>query len=316
MAAKYVIEAGGLVDKIQFIINPVAGGGKASDLVPKIEQFMQNVEAESSIAITEKPKDAIGLTKDALKEGYEKIVAVGGDGTVNEVALGIIEAGHGRLGIVPSGTGNDLARSLGIPFSLEQALSIVLAGRQKKIDIGAVNGRLFLNIASIGFDAAVVKTTERIKKWLKSGLAYFVGVLVTLIGFKDIKVRLQIDGKTVDKDVLLVAVGNGKYYGGGLKVLPMAEVEDGYFHVCVVNKMSKCQFLFFLPTIVQGRHVNITKHVEVYKTKQVRVSLADKAYVNTDGEIRVAEEEQLFTIESQILPVFIPDQAGLKQKLS
>ncbi|CCQ96950.1 Diacylglycerol kinase catalytic region [[Clostridium] ultunense Esp] len=293
------------MDKILFIINPIAGGGRARRLVPIIDNFMKNVELDYDIVLTEQPRDGINIAKKGLKKGYKKIVAVGGDGTVNEVALGILEHGEGTLGIIPSGTGNDLARTLNIPFNIEESIGIIIKGINKKVDVGMVNGDLFLNIASIGFDSVVVKNTEKIKKRLKSGIAYFIGVIITLVGFKDINTKLEIDNILIDKDIFLVAVGNGKYYGGGLKVLPMALIEDGYFHICIVNKMSKLKLLLLLPTIIKGKHIKFKKHVEIFKAKKVRIFTKDRTYLNIDGEVKDIEKEILFTIKDEKLSIFV-----------
>lgn len=293
------------MDKILFIINPIAGGGRAKRLVPIIDNFMKSIGVDYNIVLTEKSRDGINIAKKGLKKGYKKIVAVGGDGTVNEVALGILEYGEGTLGIIPSGTGNDFARTLNIPFNIEEAIEIIIKGINKKVDVGMVNGDLFLNIASIGFDSVVVKNTEKIKKRLKSGIAYFIGVLITLVGFKDINTRLEIDNMLIDKDIFLVAVGNGKYYGGGLKVLPMARVEDGYFHICVVNKMSKLKLLFLLPTIIKGKHIKFKKHVEIFKAKKVRIFTKNITYLNIDGEVKDIKKETLFTIMDEKLSIFV-----------
>ncbi|MCF6464442.1 diacylglycerol/lipid kinase family protein [Clostridium sp. Cult2] len=291
------------MDKILFIINPIAGGGRAKQSVSIIDNFMKNLGIDYDIALTEKPKDAINISKKGLNKGYNKIVAVGGDGTVNEVALGILEFGKGTLGIIPSGTGNDLARTLNIPSNLEEAIDVIISGTNKKVDVGIVNKDLFLNIASIGFDSEVVKNTEKIKKRLKSRMAYVIGVLITLISIKDINTKLEIDNTIIEKNIFLVAVGNGKYYGGGLKILPMAIIEDGYFHVCVVNKMSKLKLLLLLPTLIKGKHIKYKKHVEIFKAKKVRIITEDKTYLNIDGEVKDIEKETLFTIQKGKLSV-------------
>lgn len=293
------------MDKILFIINPVAGGGRTKKLVPIIDKFMKDLEIEYNIVLTEKPKDAISISKEGLNKGYNKIVAVGGDGTVNEVALGILEFGEGILGIIPSGTGNDLARTLNIPINLEEAINIIINGINKKVDVGMVNEDVFLNIASVGFDSEVVKNTEKIKKRLKSGIAYVIGLLITLIRVKDINTKLEIDNTTIDKNVFLVAVGNGKYYGGGLKIIPMAIIEDGYFHVCVVNKMSKLKLLILLPTILKGKHIKYKKYVEIFKAKKVKIITENKTYLNIDGEVKNIENETLFTIKDEKLSIFV-----------
>lgn len=292
------------MDKILFIINPVAGGGRAEKLAPIISGYMEDINLEYNIQMTKKPKDATKIAKLGIGEGYNIIVAVGGDGTVNEVAIGILESGKGTLGIIPSGTGNDLARTLEIPFNFKEAMDIIIKGNKKKIDIGLVNNNLFLNIASIGLDSEVVKNTEKIKKRIRSRIAYIVGIINTLFSFKDKKIRLEIDDNLMDKNISLVAVGNGKYYGGGLKILPMAIAEDGYFHVIVVNKASRIKLLLLFPSIFKGQHIRFKKHVEIFKARKIKIITDDKTYLNVDGEIYDIEKETLFTIDNEKLPVF------------
>lgn len=140
---------------------------------------------------------------------------------------------------------------------------------------------------------------------MKSGLAYVIGLLITLISIKDINTKLEIDDAIIDKKVFLVAVGNGKYYGGGLKILPMAIIEDGYFHVCVVNKMSKLKLLLLLPTLIKGKHIKYKKHVEIFKAKKVKIITEAKTYLNIDGEVKDIEKETLFTMKKEKLSVFV-----------
>ncbi|GFN37162.1 diacylglycerol/lipid kinase family protein [Tepidimicrobium xylanilyticum] len=293
------------MDRILYIVNPVAGGGRTKKLIPIIDGHMKGREIDYDIVLTNKPGDAVHISKESLKRGYNKIVAVGGDGTVNEVALGILEYGQGVLGIIPSGTGNDLARTLNIPSNLGEAIEVIIKGSNKKIDVGIVNDNVFLNIASIGFDSEVVVTTEKIKKRLKSRFAYVLSIFLTLINFKDIKMRLEIDNISYDKDIFLIAVGNGKYYGGGVQILPMAVIEDGFFHVCLVNKISKLKLLFLLPTIINGSHIKQKKYVEIFKAKSVKVITKSKTYLNIDGEVKDIDNEILFTIKKEKLPVII-----------
>ena len=293
------------MDKILFIVNPTAGGGKTQELVPTIEQIMDDTKIEYNIVLTEKPKDAISIAKKGIVKGYETLVAVGGDGTVNEVARGILESGNGKLGILPSGTGNDMARTLNIDFDPVKAIDTIINGNKKNIDVGFVNDRLFLNIASIGFDAETVKNTESVKKKIRSNIAYIIGVLITLFKFKDKKIQLEIDDHSVDKDISLIAVGNGRYYGGGLKILPMAIPDDGNFYICIVNKVAKIKLFFLFPTIFKGKHIKLKKHVETFKAKKIKVVTKDTAYLNVDGEIYDVEKETLFTMGDRKLPVYV-----------
>lgn len=291
------------MEKIAFIVNPVAGGGRTKNLIPMIDRKMEEKKVDYKIVLTKKPKEAITIAKQCLEEGYNKIVAVGGDGTVNEVALGILTYGKGTLGILPSGTGNDLARSLNIPQEPKKAVDFVLNGKEKNIDVGTVGDKFFFNIASIGFDSEVAKTNERIKMKFKSGLSYLMSLFITLLKFKDMKVEVEIDDYTINCEILLIAVGNGKYYGGGIKILPMADVEDGFFHVCLIKKISKLKLLLLLPTIVNGGHIKLKKYVHIFKAKKVKVTTDVDSYLNIDGEMNDLEKETLFSVANEKLRV-------------
>lgn len=293
------------MEKILFIINPIAGGGKAKGTRPIIEGYMKNTDFDYSIKMTDKPKDGARLAKEGVESGYTTIVAVGGDGTVNEVAIGILESGKEiTLGILPSGTGNDMSRTLDIPSNIENALVKMLERKRKRVDIGIVNNSVFLNIASIGFDAEVVKNTEKFKEKIRSGFAYIIGILDTLIRFKGQRILIEIDDHIMDKAISLVAVGNGRYYGGGLPILPMASVEDGYFHVIVVNKVSRLKLLLLLPTIFFGKHIKLKRYVEIFKAKKVKLITDKETYLNVDGEIYNINGETLFSINSGQLSIY------------
>ncbi|EOC99787.1 diacylglycerol/lipid kinase family protein [Caldisalinibacter kiritimatiensis] len=193
-----------------FIINPIAGGDRAKNIHPLIEEIMENTNITYKIVYTKGHNDATRIAYDAIKKGYKTIVAVGGDGTINEVAKGIIKAGKGTLGIIPGGTGNDLVRSLNIPIDPKEALQVILTGKTKKIDVGEANGKVFLNVASVGFDSEIAKNTEKIKKHIKNKFAYTVGLLKTLITYKNKKVEIILDNNVkINTNLLLLAVANG-----------------------------------------------------------------------------------------------------------
>lgn len=288
--------------KILFIINPVAGGGKAEALIPLVKETMYKYKKEYEIKLTTKPKEAIGIAEDSV-ETYEIIVAVGGDGTVNEVARGLINKGKGTLGIVPGGTGNDMAKSLGISIDPVEALETLCKGLKKDIDIGHVNDSNFLNIASVGFDAEVVINNVNLKKVIKSGISYAISVFYTLLSFKRKKVKITIDDNVIEEKIILLAVGNGKYYGGGMKILPMAKLDDEYLDICIVSNVSKLKLLFLFPTIFNGNHIKYKKYVKMYKGKTIKVETKDKIYLNIDGEIASEIEEIVFSIENKKLNV-------------
>lgn len=290
---------------ILFIVNPIAGTDRAKKLIPLIEEKMDKTNIKYRIAITSQPKEATVLTIKGLEEGFDSIVAVGGDGTINEVAMGIVQKGYGTLGIIPGGTGNDLARSLDIPLDPEEALYSLLSGTKKHIDFGRINGSLFLNVASMGLDAEIVKRTEKIKKIIKGGIAYTISLIITLIVYKSKRLTIELDEETIEMDTMLAAIANGKYYGGGMKICPMASLDDGYFHVVVIKKINKLKLLTLFPLVFSGGHVNLTDLVKVYKSKKVKLKFDKELLLNIDGEVVTAKDEVSFITDDRKIELYI-----------
>lgn len=290
------------MDKLLFIINPIAGAGKAKSIIPVIENKMKQSSIKYEIILTNQPKDAIRIAEENIDK-FSTIIAVGGDGTVNEVAKGLINSRKGTLAIIPCGTGNDFSRTIGLPMDPIKAIDIIIKNNIRVVDIGKINGNNFLNIASVGFDTEVVIHTNSIKKKVKSKTAYILGVLATLFDYKKRKISLVIDGVTYERNLVLLAVGNGNFYGGGLKILPMAEVDDGYFHVCLVKDISNFKILFLFPSIFKGKHLKYKKYVEIFKAKEVIVKNTKEIDINIDGEIITIDKDVIFEIEDYKLNV-------------
>lgn len=272
------------MENILFIVNPIAGGGRAKELIPMIEATMNKCDRDFKIKIAEKPGDAIKISEEGLND-YRIIVAVGGDGTVNEVSQGIINRGDGVLGIIPGGTGNDMARSLGLPMDPKKAIDEILIGNRKMIDIGRVNSSSFLNIASVGFDAEVVDNNRKIRKKVKGAISYAISLVYTIFQFKSKPVSIEIDGKRNRENILLLAVGNGKYYGGGIKVLPHAELDDGYLHICLIADISKLKLLLLFPSVFKGNHLKHKKYVRTYRARSVILKSEKDITLNVDGDV-------------------------------
>lgn len=277
---------------ILFIVNPVAGGGKPKETIPLIKKYMELNGTRYKVIETKEPMEAIEISEKYAQE-YNTIVAVGGDGTINEVAKGLIRAKTGVLGIIPSGTGNDISKSLGISQNPEESLQAIINNNIKSMDIGLVNGLPFLNIASIGFDAETVKNTNRVKRILKGKAAYIIGVLVTLLSYRSRYISFTIDEKEYSRKFLLIAVGNGSFYGGGMKILPMAKIDDGYFHICIVKNISNFKALFLFPTIFKGNHLKYEKYIEIFKVKRIIIKNEKNTLINLDGELIVNKNEEV-----------------------
>jgi YegS/Rv2252/BmrU family lipid kinase len=273
---------GGILMKIGYIVNPVAGKKNAARHVPRIEQTTKDMGYEAAIYITDRPGDAVEKTAEAVREGCDVVVAVGGDGTVNEVVNGL-DGISVVMGVIPAGSGNDFSRTLRIPQDFEGALDCILKGRTRTVDVGTVNGKRFVNVASIGFDTQVVMETNRIKKRIPGPLAYVLGVFKALTGYKAFDIELETKDNIIRKRAALVAVANGMFYGGGMKIAPRAVVDDGLFDVCLVEDMRRLRILRLFPIIYSGRHL-LRPEVKYFRTTRIRIECLG-GYINSDGEI-------------------------------
>lgn len=292
------------MDSYLFIINPTAGSGKAKSFNTYIDKYMKDTGINYKIKITSKAKEATQIVINHLD--YNVCIAVGGDGTVGEVANGILTRGHGLLGIIPAGTGNDLSKSLLITEDIEEAFKKIVGKKVKTIDLGRVDDTYFFNIASLGFDAEVVRHTDKIKRLIKGKTAYILGVLTSLFVYKSKNMEIEIDGQSLVKKATLVAIGNGSYYGGGMQIIPMAKLDDGLLDICILKDISNLRILFLFPSIFKGQHIQYKKYVEFHKGKNIRVKVEGEIYLNIDGEISpVKDKEIVFYIGSEKLDVIV-----------
>lgn len=277
---------------IVFIINPEAGKGKGKKLIPIIHEIIKEKNIDYQIKETSKKGDATVLAREAIKENAKKVIAVGGDGTINEVINGLITCNI-DFGIIPAGSGNDVAKLLKLPKKTEDALELAIDGKSKMIDLGRVYNRYFINIASIGLDAEIAAWTKVSKKVFSGKWAYIASILRNICTYRSIPLEIIIDGKEIKKDILLSAVGNGKYYGGGLKILPKASMDDGYFDICIVSNIPKWKLFFVFPSLFKGNHGKYN-FVEFTRAKKVEIKTKENVKINLDGEI---EEGNNFEFE-------------------
>jgi diacylglycerol kinase (ATP) len=274
-----------------FIINPTAGSGKAKNFEPYIEKHMNDKGIKYKVVFTTKPKEATQLVLNNPE--YSICVAVGGDGTVGEVANGILQRGQGVLGIIPAGTGNDLSKSLLITEDIKEACKKLINNKTKAIDLGRVLDIYFFNIASLGFDAEVVRHTDKIKTVIKGKTAYVLAVLTALLVYKSKRMNIEVDGEKIRRKATLVAIGNGSYYGGGMQILPMAKLDDGELDICIVKDISNLRILFLFPSIFKGEHIKYKKYIEIHRGKRIKVQVDGEMYLNIDGEISLVKDREI-----------------------
>ena len=277
------------------IVNPVAGANSTRRKWPRLSRLLKYIGLSFDHEYTEGVGHAIELAKAAVADGYRYMVAVGGDGTVNEVANGILhsaDASSMDLGIISTGTGSDFARSAGIPRHYVSACSCLTSSRRFLIDVGVVefqskgesSRRFFVNAAGIGFDAAAVEATERLPKYFGGTIPYLVGLLRTLLGYRNKSVVLRIGDKSEKARILSVVVSNGSYIGGGMHVAPEASLNDSLLDVVVIGDIGKFDLLKSLPMVYKGTHGNHTK-VSIEKATKITVESSERVLVHADGEL-------------------------------
>ena len=279
----WIINVEMYMDKLHFIVNPVAGGTRAIDKFGAVKGMLDDMRFPYTYEFTQCKGHGRELARAAAEHGEKYIIAVGGDGTVNEVASGLVGTDT-VMGILPFGTGNDMVKVLGIPTEPREALNIILADRPRAMDAGYVNDKFFVNVSGFGFDVDVPLKHEKYKKRFKGMLPYLLGIVDALTHLRTLHLTLH-DGERVwKKDALIVSVGNGAYIGGGMKATPFADPFDGLFEVSVVSSISRAKFLRLLPSFIKGEHTGLPE-VEYFRTKELYVECPEECLINYDGEL-------------------------------
>ncbi|NLW03040.1 MAG: diacylglycerol kinase family lipid kinase [Clostridiaceae bacterium] len=279
-----------------FIVNPAAGKGRSSALIGSIENRFRRFPEPYHIEITNHPGHATDIAKRLSAEGTPmRVYSVGGDGTLNEIINGV-SGQHIELGIIPCGSGNDAIRSIYNITDPHVLLKILPVASSTLLDMGKINGRYFINIASIGFDAEVVTLSRKFKRIppVSGSMAYILGVLTAVIGLKKHKVRITIDdGSERTNELLLCAFANGKFYGGGMKAAPQADMTDGILDICEVEKPGRIRLLKLFPAFMRGEHTGL-KEVTLHRCRKIEIVGTRPLPINFDGEIT---EDTRVTVE-------------------
>jgi YegS/Rv2252/BmrU family lipid kinase len=294
---------GGKPMKILFIVNPVAGKGKAKGLVPLIEGICEKRNVNYNIKFTTAPGEASQIAKKGAEEGFDRIVSVGGDGTLNEIVNGMVGT-DAAIGVVPGGSGNDFIKTINLHRDVEQIIYDNIDGNAIKVDLARCNGRDFINIGSAGMDAKVAHETVKMKRIFSGKTAYIAAAIKTIFTYKGDRVLVDIDGKSFEQEATLLAVANGRYYGGGMLPAPDADIQDGLFDICVVKKFNPVQMLYLMPKYMKGKHGSI-KGVRFYKGKRIIIESDNVLTVNLDGEI-IMDKKIVFEILSEHVNVIVP----------
>ena len=250
------------------IVNPASGRGRMLKQLPAISQALDAAGIDATVKVSESPEHPRELAAQAVDAGHV-VVACGGDGLVGLVAGCVSELG-GTLGIIPAGSGNDFARTLGFdPKDPVAAVDTLVTGVARHVDLGRADGRLFCCVASTGFDAEANRWANSVTR-LKGTSLYIAAMLRTLATYRPRSFALTVDGERHELEGWLVAVGNATSYGGGMQVCPGARVDDGLLNCTVVGPVSRLAFLRTFPSVFKGTHVD---HPEVHTFTGARVHI-------------------------------------------
>ena len=304
--------------KIKFIVNPNADMGnawrQAADLRPILEEY-----GGTDWAGTVYPTHATELAYKAGMDGYDIVIAAGGDGTVHEVVNGLMQIPadkRPKLGVVPMGSGNDYAAALGLPDSSEKALKATLTGKTRKIDVGTIedeNGRkeFWDNTLSIGFGGAVTIFSHRMPV-IRGFLMYFVAVVQTiLLQYNVLKVTVETESDSWEDQVMLFAVCNGHREGGGFITAPKAVIDDGEMDYTIVKKVSRAKMFRLIPEFMNGTQ---EKFDDVYmgRAKKMTITSESPMFLHTDGEVFAGFENNIhkliLEIHPQAIEVLVPSE--------
>jgi YegS/Rv2252/BmrU family lipid kinase len=218
----------------------------------------------------------------AVEDGYERIIAVGGDGTANEIANGLVDTDV-ALGLYPIGSGNDFSRALGYPRNRRRVAAFLVRAHARRIDVGEVNGRIFLNAAGVGIDGHVAERVLASARVVGPTLGYLVGSIVSIATYRPRQMRVRINGETREGKHLVVVAANGTHFGYGMHVAPNAKLDDGLLDIVVGGDLSKWASLIALGKLYRGTHVDGVK-VLAFRAPALEVELDEPLPMQADGE--------------------------------
>lgn len=291
-----------------FILNPAAGIRRVVDLEELIRANLDLTSSQFEVRVTSRPGDAFLLASEAVSRGCGTVVAVGGDGTINEIAKAI-EGSCVTLGIVPNGSGNGLARHLDIPLDISEAIRVINGSHIRSIDTASLNGNTFVSIAGVGFDARVANRYRKVRR--RGFYGYFRIVVLEYLGYKERSYILEIDGKVLERKALMINLANSNQFGYGTVIAPHAKLDDGLLDIVIVKKFPLAELPHTLQLAFTHR-IDKSPYVETLTGKEVRIRRDRGRYVNLDGEAVRTDSQVQVQIKPAALKVIVPEKTALK----
>jgi len=293
-----------------FIINKFSGGGYRPEVEGRIIEQCKEFNIESTIEFTQSPGHATELAKSAVNQKLDYVFAVGGDGTVNEVAQGLIGS-QVAMGILPKGSGNGLARHLGIPMSFRESLSIIPQHRAQMIDTLSINGKLSVNVSGIGFDGHVAGLFAN--KANRGIIGYAKLVLKEFISFQSFEAKIAVNGNSFQSKSFIIALANSSQFGNNARVAPQASVCDELMDVCFIQKVPIFQALGFAGKMFSG-NLDHSRFVEIIKTNRISIDVDQSMAFHIDGEAMPAVDKFVVDLNPASLKVLVPQRSSRESK--
>jgi len=268
--------------KYLIILNPTSQRGRALELKDSLVSTLKGLGLDFTLHVSSSIADIVETVKKNL-DNYENFISFGGDGTIHCMANILVNTDK-NIGCIPMGSGNDIARNLNVPLEMEDACRVLKNCHVKKIDMGLINGKYYyLAVSGAGFDSVVNDLANNTKFPINGPAKYTYAVYKTLLTYRSKKFHIKYDGTQRTVDAMFLVVGNMTSYGGGMKITPNADPEDGILDVCIIKRMSKLHFIKIFPSVFKGEHIT-DKFVENFKAENVEIDSEYKFSVFADGE--------------------------------
>ena len=284
--------------KIRFIVNPVAGTGKQKQISKIISKYIKNYD----ITYTKKTGDAKNFCQKAIIENFDAVVAIGGDGTVNECLKGLVNS-ELALGVIPCGSGNGFARHIGMSNNIIKSIKQIQSSKIESIDYGRTNNMPFLNVSGVGFDAHISKLFLKIKK---RGILSYIKIIVKELKYKSKKYELIYDDKNEKVNAFMISFANASQYGNNAKISPMASIKDGKIDFVIVNKFPKWKIPFFVLKMILGT-VHLSKYVKIIRTNKMIIK-SNGDIIHLDGEPQRTKNPIKIVTYPKAFKILIPNE--------
>lgn len=290
------------MEKVLFIINPKSGVDRVKALQDLIDKYLDQSKYIPELAYTQYAKHGTEMAREAAGKGFKIIVAVGGDGSVNDIIAGIYGT-DATLAIIPKGSGNGLARSLRIPLDPALAIGLINKGHKATIDLGKADDRIFVSNAGVGFDALVAR---KFAKSNRRGMAIYSWIVTKYLWmYKEWKWDIEVDGKSMKEKAFILTVANAAQFGYNFKIAPLADLQDGLFDIVIIKKYPKILGAFIAIRAFRGTLMK-SKYVLHFKGKKVTIRHPQLSLLQMDGDVHPCGPEVKVEMLHASLNIFIP----------